>query len=128
MRPGYPRASGANGAVRARVPSGLRGAARRLSALAARLLLLRAIAAAARAARLLALAAAAALAALRGRVRGVRDLRRALLAHALLPEALVLLVVLDAGTVVLGHETSSSGIACAPPVPDAGGQKRCMNA
>src|SRR4051794_20874293 len=110
MGRGYPRVSGANGPIRARLPRGLRAVARRLAALAPRLLLLRAVCAAARAARLLALAAAAALPALRGRVRGVRDLRRALLAHALLLEALVLLVVLDAGTVVLGHGCTS-GVA-----------------
>src|SRR5688500_8653409 len=46
-------------------------------------------------ARLLAAAARGAL--------GVRDRRRPALAHALLAEALVLLVVLDAGTVIFGH-------------------------
>src|SRR3954447_17761521 len=77
--------------------------ARLLPALAPGRGLLGLVAAAARAARLLALAAAAALAALRRGVRGVGDLRRALLAHALLLEALVLLVVLDAGAVILRH-------------------------
>src|SRR4051794_38156466 len=109
MRLAYPRAGEANGAIRARLPRELRAAARGLAALATGLLLLRLVAAAARAARLLALAAAAALAALGGGVRGVGDLRRALLAHALLLEPLVLLVVLDAGSVVLGHGCTSRG-------------------
>src|SRR3954454_17997842 len=102
---------------RARLVPGLtpRGgmSAARLPALSPGRLLLSAVAAAARAARLAALAAAAAasaraLAALlrrrvvRAGVR-VRDGGRARLAHALLAQALVLLVVLDARSVVLDH-------------------------
>src|SRR3954467_13445421 len=71
---------------------GLRGG---LAALAARRLLLGRGAALARALALL--AAARRLAALLGRVRVVRDRGRALLAHALLAQALVLLVVFDPG-------------------------------
>src|SRR5215217_4844631 len=47
---------------------------------------------------------AGALAALLGGVRRVGDLGRALLAHALLAQALVLLVVLHAGSVIFGHK------------------------
>src|SRR4051794_27662652 len=92
---------GLPGAQKSAIRSGRASAVRLPAALRAGLLLLRAVAAAARAARLLALAAAAALAALRGGVRRVGDLRRALLAHALLLESLVLLVVLDARPVIL---------------------------
>src|SRR3954465_5168022 len=100
-------------ALPGRTPACSSGAAsvpRALAALAAGLLLLLAVAAAARAAALAALARAAlvaVLAALLGRVGRVRDRGGARLAHALLPEALVLLVVLDAGSVVLGHGNTS---------------------
>src|SRR5215212_8149176 len=74
-----------------------------LAALAAGRLLLGGVAAAAAAARLPAPAAAAALAAAaRGALR-VRDRRCPRLAHALLAKALVLLVVLDAGSVIFRH-------------------------
>src|SRR4051794_33484467 len=81
--------------------SGLRGCG--LAALAAcRLLLLRRPALLRRA--LARAAAAGLLAAARGRPLGVRDRRSATLAHALLLEPFVLLVVLDAGTVIFRHE------------------------
>src|SRR6185437_4782927 len=57
-----------------------------------------------------ALAAAAAALRFASSFRGagrVRDRRRARLAHALFPQAFVLLVVLDAGTVVFGHPRRS---------------------
>src|SRR4051812_28523706 len=82
-----------------------------LAALAAGRLLLGAVAAAARAAALGALAAAAATAVLAALLRcgvvragvGIGDGGRALLVHALLAKALVLLVVLDAGTMIFCH-------------------------
>src|SRR3954447_5858720 len=82
-----------------------------LAALAAGRLLLRAVAAAARATALGALAAAAAAAVLAALLRGgvvrpgigVCDGGRALLVHALLAQALVLLVVLDAGAMIFCH-------------------------
>src|SRR5215210_5848843 len=80
----------------------------RLAALAARGLLLSRVAAAAAAAALLALAAPTALPAPAGRAGRIRDRRRARLAHALLAKALVLLVVLDARTVVLCHVITSA--------------------
>src|SRR4051794_14813426 len=93
-------------------PLALRGGC--LPALAPRRLLRGALAAAAAAARLAALARAGRLAPARvlaallrrGVVRAgvrVRYRSRAALAHALLAQALVLLVVLDAGSMVLGH-------------------------
>src|SRR4051812_29271030 len=95
--------------------SGAASVARGLAALAAGLPLLLSVAAAARAAALAALAGAAAvavLAALARRVRRVGDLRGALLAHALLAQPFVLLVVLDARTVVLGHAGAPLGRTC----------------
>src|SRR4051812_8208649 len=68
---------------------------------AARGLLLGAVAAAPAAAALLAAAAPGALATLLGHVRRVGDRRGARLAHALLPQALIPLVVFDAGSVIL---------------------------
>src|SRR5579884_824050 len=76
---------------------------RLLAALSARGHLLRVVATAARAAALAACARAAALPASARRSLGIRDGGRTRLAHALLAKALVLLVVLDAGPVVLGH-------------------------
>ncbi len=87
-------------------PSGGERLARRarlLAALATRGRLLGLVAAAAAAAALLALARAAALAAAAGGALRVGDRGRARLAHALLAQALVLLVVLHARSMVLGH-------------------------
>src|SRR5436190_7537887 len=89
------------------------GSAALLAALAAGRCLLRLVAAAAAAAALLAAAAAAALPAPARRARRVRDRGRARLAHALLAQPLVLLVVLHARSMVLCHWFASSlGVAC----------------
>src|SRR2546421_11925763 len=80
-----------------------RSLARALAALASGGLLLGLVAAAAATAAAAAATTARALAAPARGPRRVGDRRRALLAHSLLAETLVLLVVLDARTVVLRH-------------------------
>src|SRR5205814_2154474 len=61
---------------------------------------------------LAAAAAVAVLASAAGRALRVRDRSRTALAHALLAQALVLLVVLHARTVVLSHIGSPPWVAC----------------